>query len=128
MLYALFGLKARLEDRLQIPLTRRSADVGGGGDGVAAAVGRGPGQDPRFRLLEGPGGRLFDLVVLPAQGRQIARAGPAALAVGDGVVDITADGGAAAAGGRAGAVAGFDQVADGVGGLVAAGLVAVAAA
>src|ERR1700735_7598 len=84
--------------------------VGVGLDGVAAAVREPPDQDAGFGLFEVPAGCLLGLVILAAQGFQVALASPAAVIVGQGVVDIAAGGGAGAAGGGAGPLPDLDEV------------------
>src|SRR5258708_10786369 len=84
--------------------------VGVGGDGVGAAVRGVPDQDAGFGLGEVPAAGLFGAVMPPAQRRQIALAGGAALVVGEGVVQVAAGGGAPASGEGAGPLPGADQV------------------
>src|ERR1700722_13694292 len=99
---------------------RGSEGVPGGGGGVGAAGGGAPSQDAGFGLLELPALGLFAPVMMPAQGREVAFAGQAALVPGGGVVQVAADRGTAAAGRGAGGVAGADQVLEGAAGGVAA--------
>jgi len=69
-----------------------------------------PGQDPGFGLGQRPAVGLLDMMVHPAQRRQITLACSAAPIVGVGVVQVAADGGPPAAGEGAPALAGADQV------------------
>src|SRR5215813_7452826 len=99
-------------------------------DRVVAPGRRGPGQGAGAGLFEGPPGRLLDLVVMPAQRREVAQAGLAAAFVGNGVVDVALRGGASAAWEYAGGMPNLDQVAQGGRGPVGEcfpGVVAVAA-
>src|SRR5258707_15108278 len=101
--------------------------VGVWGDGVGAAVRGGPDQDAGFGLGEGPAAGLLGAVMPPAQRRQIALAGGAALVIGEGVVQVAAGGGATASGEGAGPLPGADQVLEPVRRLVSGSLAAVAA-
>ena len=84
--------------------------VGVGLDGVAAAVREPPDQDTGLRLLEVPARCLLRLVILAAQGFQVALASPAAVVVGQRMIRIAAGRGAGAAGGSAGPLADLDDV------------------
>src|SRR5258706_16445533 len=84
--------------------------VGVWGDGVGAAVRGGPDQDAGFGLGEVPAAGLLGAVMHPAQRRQIALAGGAALVIGEGVVQVAACGGTPASGEGAGPLPGADQV------------------
>jgi hypothetical protein len=89
-----------------------------------------PDQDAWFGLLELPSVTLFVFVVVPAQRGEVTFAGEAALVPGDGVVQVTAGGGSAAARGGAPGAAGADQVLEFAAGPVPGlglGVVAVAA-
>src|SRR6185437_576811 len=100
------------------PRPRPSARVCVGRGGVGAAGGGGEVEVVGAGLGEGPAGELLDDVVDAAAGAQIARAGPAALVPGGGVVQVRVPGGLAAAGVAAGLVAGGDVVAEGGAGAV----------
>src|SRR5258706_5092175 len=101
--------------------------VGVWGDGVGAAVRGGPDQDAGFGLGEVPAAGLLGAVMPPAQGRQIALAGGAALVIGEGVVQVAACGGTSASGEGAGPLPGADEVLEPVRRLVSGSLAAVAA-
>src|ERR1700742_4346540 len=108
-------------------LTGPLLGISGGRGGVVAAGGGGPPHDSGLGLVELPARGLFTAVVVTAERGQIALAGPAALVVGLGVVEVAADGGALAAGRAAGGGAGPDQVLELAAGLVARLLVTVVA-
>ena len=81
-------------------------------------------------MVEAPARGLFDLVVMSAEGGEVAQAGFAAVVVGEGVVGVALGGWPSAAGEDAGGVAEVDQVAQRGGGPVGEcfpGVVAVAA-
>src|SRR5262252_4353607 len=99
-----------------------------GPGGVCAAVGWVPGQGAGFGLGDGPAVGLLDVVVGPAQRRQVAFASLAALVVRLGVVEVALVGGASAAGEGTPALPGADQGAEPAAGLVAGFLPAVDAA
>src|ERR1700760_74533 len=96
--------------------------------GLVAPGGGGPGHDSGLELFEAPAFRLFTAMMVPAQRGQAAFAGPAALIVGSGVVQVAAGGSTLAAGGRAGGGPGLDEVLEGAAGLVARFFVPVVAA
>ena len=79
-------------------------------DGVGAAVREPPDQDTGLGLFEVPAGCLLRLVISSAYRRQITLTSPAAVIVGQGMVQVAARGGAGAAGGGAGALADLDDV------------------
>src|ERR1700761_792887 len=106
---------------------RRQALAVGSGD-VVAPGGGGPAHDAGLGLSEAPAFGLFTSMVVTAQRGQVAFAGPAALVVGHGVVQVAAGGGTLAAGGGAGWVAGLDEVLEPAAGLIAGFLVPVVAA
>src|SRR6185437_11201023 len=74
-----------------------SGGVLGGGGGIGPSGRGAPDQDAGFGLLQPPAVGLFTAVVVPAQRRQVALAGAAALVMGLGVVQVAAGGPAAAA-------------------------------
>jgi len=88
--------------------------------GVGAVAGGGPLVQPGLGLGDGPAVRLLDPVAAAAACCAVAGAGPAALVVGDGVVEVGVAGVRGAGGEGAGAVADLDQVAEGGVRLVAA--------
>src|SRR5580704_10714768 len=100
--------------------TPRSFPVLHRGGGVGAVSGGGPGEGAGGGAGDGPAGDLLGVVVMAADGVQVAFAGPAAAVVGDHVVEVAAGGGAAAVGSGAGGVADLDEVAQGGAGLVTA--------
>ena len=83
------------------------------------AVGAGPQEAPGFQDRVGPGGVGFESMVAPAQGCEVARAGGAALVVGDDVVAVGGPGWAGAPGEHAGAGAQDGLFAETVGDLIA---------
>ena len=105
----------------------RSVGVAGGPGGVGAAAGGGPCHVAGLGLGECPAGGLLEVMVVPADGTKIAFTGPPAEVVGDRMIQIAGGGGAAAAGPRTGRLPYFDDVAEGLGGLVAAGFPGVGA-
>src|ERR1700722_2063818 len=88
----------------------RSDGIGGRPRDVSAAVWQGPDGWPWSEVVDVPAGGLLGLVVRAAQRMQVAETGPAALVVGDGVVEVAAFGVAAAAGRGAGGLSDLDQV------------------
>ena len=72
-------------------------------------------------------GHLLDLMAASAAGAGVARVGPAALVIRDGVLEVRLAGGAGAGRERALVIADLDQAAEPVARLVGAGLVAVVA-
>src|SRR5262249_15309055 len=86
--------------------------VGVGRGGVGAACGCGEFEVAGLGLGERPAGQGLELVVGPAAAAKIAGAGAAALVPGEGVIQVGAPGGLAAAGLAAGLVAGVDVVPD----------------
>ena len=105
-----------------------SGGVGGGSGGVGAAGGGGPGVVAGLVLVQAPAGGLFGVVVVPAAGSGVARAGPAAFFPGHGVLEVAGAGVPAARRPGALPVPDFYQVAEPVAGLVSGGLVPVVAA
>src|SRR5579859_1932345 len=87
-----------------------SGCVAGGGGGVGAAGGGAPDQDAGLGLLQPPALGLFTSMVVTAQRRQIAFAGPAALVMRLGVVEVAGGGAAPAARRGARGVARLDPV------------------
>ncbi|HYK67122.1 MAG TPA: hypothetical protein VEV45_04190, partial [Streptosporangiaceae bacterium] len=75
-----------------------------------SAAGQPPGHVAWLVLGEVPAGCLLGAVVSPAQGGEVAFAGPAAVVVGGGVVEVALAGGAAAAGEGAAPLPDGDQV------------------
>lgn len=62
-------------------------------------------------LGETPAGGLLRAVMAAAEWSEVAFAGATTLVIGDGVVEVAVDGGAAATGGSAGALTHDDEVA-----------------
>src|ERR1022692_3450454 len=91
----------------------RSCCVGAGLCGVGASAGEGPGEGAWLGLFEVPAGCLLGAVVASAERGAVAFARPPALVVGNGVVVVASAGRSPAAGERAGAVPGFEQVPQG---------------
>src|ERR1700722_16823640 len=119
--------RARTSDTIRARSRPESGWVTLGVLGVYAAGGGGPLVPAGPGLGDGPAGALLDVVAGPASGSGIARTRLAALVVGRGVLKIGLASGAVAGRERAGAVADLDEVAELVGRLVGAGLVAVVA-
>jgi len=79
----------------------------------------GTGWDFEAELAELPARRVFTSMMVPAERSQVALAGPAALVVGDVVVQVAAGGRPSASGRGTGGSAGPDQVLEAAAGLVA---------
>jgi len=90
----------------------------GGGGGEGPSVRGPPDQDPWFRLSQLPSPGLLAPVVVPAQRRDSAFAGDPAFVPGEGVVQVAAGRGPAAAGCGAPGAPGADQVLEFAAGLV----------
>ena len=84
-------------------------DVAVFGDEVEASVGGGPQESGGCEGFDGEAFGVPELVVAGAFAAGVAAVGRALLGVFEAVVDVAADGGAAAAGEPAGPVAGFDE-------------------
>ena len=82
---------------------------------IATAVREAPDQDSWLGLVKPPALGLFGLVMTSAQTCEIALAGPAALAVRDGVILVAARRRTAAAGEPTGALANVDHMPQGRG-------------
>src|SRR6202034_2208758 len=88
-----FSSSAHGRGGLSKPMTIPLQRVAVGADRVGAAGRGGPGEDAGLGLLELPPGVLLELMVAPAPAAKVAAAGPPALVVGDGVVQVGAPGG-----------------------------------
>ena len=94
-------------------------DGGFGLVGVDAAGGAGPFEDAAGELADLPGGVVFEDVVALAQVGEVAVVGGSAFGGVDGVVEVAAPDGLAAAGEPAAFVAGAEESFQGLAGLVA---------
>ena len=83
-----------------------------GGLGVGASGWGGPDEGAWLGLGEVPAGALLEAMVGPAAGAEIAVAGPSALVMGNGVIEVGTVGGLAACRGPAGLVPGCDKFAE----------------